>query len=61
MNDVTQNAVAPVDGVEVRHYALAIDKDGNEVQIEIPAEAVGYVQEADEGNDGGKGPAPTVH
>ena len=58
MNEVTQNAVAPIEGVEVKHYALAIDKDGNEVQIEIPAEAVGYVQEADED---GKGPAPTVH
>jgi hypothetical protein len=52
MNEVTTNDVAETNGVEVKHYALALDKDGNEIEIEIPAEAVGYVQEADE---------PTVH
>jgi hypothetical protein len=55
MNDVTTNDVVPTDGIEVKHYALAIDADGNEVQIEIPAEAVGYVQDAEEEAK------PTVH
>lgn len=35
MNEIIDNVAAVTDGVEVKHFALTLDKDGKEVRVEI--------------------------
>lgn len=56
MNEIIDNVAAVTDGVEVKHFALALDKDGKEVRVEIKPTGE-FSQDVDDKPE----PVPTIH
>lgn len=56
MNEIIDKVAAVTDGVEVKHFALALDKDGKEIRVEITPNGE-FSQDVEDKPE----PTPTLH